>query len=427
MQNGKLLYEDIFEGAELIAGVNVIKDEVLKDNGLARDALLNSDTMIRNNSKPKIVKNEANKALCLAEGDLEIGRACMYRARSNFYLGRYSLIAADIALAKKKLAKIPDLAGLANFEECARSFEHAKTCSFSSLVNEFELSVPADAKIPCFAHGLEIKQSKKFGKHIVTNRNLEIGETVIIEEAYCIASNAGATHSHCAFCFEENANLIPCKNCSAVMFCSQKCHDIGHKKFHAMECGKASIYAGFGCVFQMIFRTVIQALGMYKNVQELMGIIEKFNNEKPNSMLNCADPSLRSYLQFLGLRQSNLEYIDGAANVYAAIKSHSAYESVFKSPEASRFLAHLITHHMRVIYMNGIRTGLDLFGTGLGKLGPVPVHPSEVAQALGIYLNSSLLEHSCQPNIGRIFYGNKLIGKVIRPIKQREQPFISKL
>lgn len=206
------------------------------------------------------------------------------------------------------------------------------------------------------------------------------------------------------------------------MFCSQNCHDIGHGKFHAMECGRAGADAALEIEVLVIFRTVIKALDLFKTVQNLMDIIEKFNNEEPNSMLNSDNLSLRAYLQFFGLGQGSSQNIEHAKIAYAMIKSHFAYEAMFESREANRFLEHLTLHHIRVIEENLMGNHIPLLGFTYPETGSI-----EWGTFGGIYLNSCVFNHSCQPNIGRALIGSKLVGKAIRSVKRGEQLFTSYL
>lgn len=255
-----------------------------------------------------------------------------------------------------------------------------------------------------------------------------IGQTVIIEEAFCIASINTQNYSQCANCFQRNVNFIPCENCSAVMFCSLECYNIGHEKFHDMECGKPGVYSQWDVRRRLVMQTVIRVIKLFPNVHQLMDLIEKLNIENPKVEEQAFDePSIRAYMQFFGLARNieytskvkDLEFIEFAKSIHSMIKSSAAQKSTFRSLETSRFLAHLILHHSYVVDTNAFEA-LRLIISIRAYMAP---NPSGFIYAHGIYPNSSRLNHSCQPNIVRIFIGNKLIAKVIRPIKRGEQLF----
>lgn len=132
-------------------------------------------------------------------------------------------------------------------------------------------SFPSDAKNASFPDGLKVKHSKKYGKHVVTNRNLAMGQNVIVEEAYWMASSIEQNYLQCANCFERKSNLLACSKCSAIMFCSQRCCGAGHEKFHAFECGKRDVCHISKAIPRLVIRTVINAIKFFPNIEDLMG------------------------------------------------------------------------------------------------------------------------------------------------------------
>lgn len=165
-----------------------------------------------------------------------------------------------------------------------------------------------------------------------------------------------------------------------------------------------------------------------------MDVIEKFNNRKPNGKKNSyADSSVRAYMQFFGLSQSigitteDLAFLEYTKALHSQILSNATYNSFFRSDDSKRFLAHLIMHHFYVIDMNWFKAESFLHGSFNTELGANLEYLSGFTFAAGIYLKSCQLNHSCQPNVARIFIGNKMVGKVIRPIMRGEQLFVSYL
>lgn len=447
---GQMIYVKIFDTgiSALYSSCNQFMTEILsnvhetstaKDNTLS-DAVLQNAVLMKAHSghsaDTEKILDLVNKAICYAEvGSGKLAGAYGFRAQCFFQLKQYASTLADIELAKKHnypTQKRSSLETLKN--DCLKllSTEGRK----KSALAQPKLSFPADAKVPCFAEGLEVRQSKKYGKHIVTTRALEIGQTVIIEEAYCIRADNSQNYSQCANCFERKANLIPCKNCAAVMFCSQNCYDVGHKKFHAIECRKRGVHTNWEAARRIVLQTVISAIKSFPNIKNMMEVVENFRNRKANNERNYySDPAIRAYMQFFALGQSvehtpimqDFQFDDYTKTIHSAIATNPEFITMFGSLEESRFLAHLILHHFYVVDANGFDALSLLHGTYLTELGTDVENLSGFTYAHGIYTNSSQLNHSCQPNIARIFIGNKLIGKVIRPIKRGEQLFVSYL
>lgn len=411
-----------------------------KDDERSMFLLFSAATWSANNVDPEQILPKINAGLCYAEIDSEhCGYAYALRAGIFHKLKQYSLCLVDIDLAKKNNIPSRRMALLEELENDCLEKLAMDDGKKAPRVRKPKLSFPADTEIPCFAQGLEMMYSKKFGKHVVTNRKLEIGQTVFIEEAFCIRSENQQNYAQCANCFASGGNLIPCKNCAAVLFCSQSCYDIGHEKFHARECGQRGVHTSWEAARRIVVQTVIEAIKLLPRIEELMDVIEKFMDRKRNGERNSetayADPSVRAYMQFFGLRLSvmqtpgmqDMQFIDYAKSIHSHITKNPLYESKFRSLESRRFLAHLILHHFYVVDSMGCDALNFLHGTHINELGLDSVARAGFAYAHGIYLNSSRLNHSCQPNIGRIFIGNKVIGKVIRPIKPGEQLFVTYL
>lgn len=443
--NRKSVYVNIFFGSEFYTMCNDFYTDLLfgadekptkKYSEFSDYSLRRASNMMHDEKDPEQILQQIIHALCEANiNSVQSGLAYGLRAECFYKLKQYSLSLVDIELAEKNkypLEKWPELETLKN--NCLKMLEIVDR-NKTPLADEPKLSFPVDAKIPCFAQGLEVKNSKKFGKHIVTNRKLEIGQTVIVEEAFCIRAENSQNRSQCANCFKRKANLIPCKKCSSIMFCSQNCYDVGYERFHAFECEKQGVHDHWEAARRIVMQTVIEAIKMFPSVKELMDVIEKFINRKPNSEFNYADPSIRAYMQFFALSSSedltpsmqDLQFVGYTKTIHSLIATHSLWKAEFQSLETTRFLAHLILHHFYILDANGFDAVSYLHGTYTTELGTDMENGSGFTYAHGIYLNSSQLNHSCQPNIARIFIGTKLIGKVIRPINRGEQLFVSYL
>lgn len=380
---------------------------------------------------------EANKSICFAEtGSSYLGLAYSIRAHFFARLEQYSMCLADIALAEEN-----------RYPSFMRPILLERRDDYLEAMNEVdpedswpnvepELSFPSNPKFPCLAHGLEVKHSLQYGKHIITTRDLQIGQTVIVEEAYCIASEPNQKYSQCANCFKRKANLIPCKNCADIMFCSQSCYDIGHESFHAADCGITSICSKWDIVRRMATQTIMKAIKAFSNVDELIDVIRTFIIRESNGEESFyPDPSVRAYMQFFGLRRGfgltieilEFTYMTNIKAVHLQVLSNATCNSFFRTDESKRFLGHLIMHHFHIINKNELDAVSLLRGTYINELGANAEHSGGITYAHGIYPNSNQLNHSCQPNVALIFIRNKVAVKVIRPIERGEQLFVSYL
>ncbi|KER19661.1 hypothetical protein T265_11626 [Opisthorchis viverrini] len=64
---------------------------------------------------------------------------------------------------------------------------------------------------------------QKAGWHLQASRNIEAGEVILIEKPYARRIDKRFLLQHCYQCFKRCLNLLPCKKCSEVGFCSTEC------------------------------------------------------------------------------------------------------------------------------------------------------------------------------------------------------------
>lgn len=87
----------------------------------------------------------------------------------------------------------------------------------------FKLSYPPNKKYPSIAECLEVESNVKYGRYVIANRQLKIGDIVAVEQPFCSVLVEESTfhdvpelniYQRCTNCLKENAlDLIPCENC----------------------------------------------------------------------------------------------------------------------------------------------------------------------------------------------------------------------
>lgn len=88
-----------------------------------------------------------------------------------------------------------------------------------------KLSYPPNKKLPFIADCLELKVCPKYGRYIITNRQLQTGDVIAIEKPTFKVMKADSRYNtchesnryeRCANCLMDNLfDLIPCPNCCA--------------------------------------------------------------------------------------------------------------------------------------------------------------------------------------------------------------------
>lgn len=163
-----------------------------------------------------------NESLCFAEVESEtFGLAYANRSAVFFEMKLYDKCLRNIELAKQNHYPEKNFEILDKREEKCKELE--KTQPKKSPWNFFKLSHPANKKIPFIIDCLEVKSDEKYGRHIITNRALKVGDILSIEKPFCgVLLSESNLHKiphanifqRCSYCLKENAlNLMPCKTC----------------------------------------------------------------------------------------------------------------------------------------------------------------------------------------------------------------------
>src|SRR5690349_19778405 len=190
-----------------------------------------------------------NESLCFAEAESEnVGFAFANRSAVYFELKLYEKCIENIELAKLHGYPEKNIAILTKREEKCLEMMKLTTRDESRSSDPwtfFKLSHPSNSKLPPIADCLELKIDKKYGRHIVTNRSLKVGDIIAIDEpafkvikvdsrySTCFESNA---FQRCENCLRDNLlSLIPCSSCCKTMYCSVDCLDSA-KRYHQYEC-----------------------------------------------------------------------------------------------------------------------------------------------------------------------------------------------
>lgn len=347
-----------------------------------------------------------NEGICFAESSKNISLGYANRSSCFFMLGMYSQCLVDIRLAME--AGYP--------EHLVPKLETRKTRSEELLerqpqptTNDTSITFEADCKLPCMANALNIERNSQYGRLVAARRDIEIGETLLVEEAY-IHVVYNRDMKECSNCAKEKMNFTPCGNCADTMYCCIECQN---NNFHEVECNmtlhSVDHVGGESSVF--LLRSVIIAINTFSTINELMASVETCNLAIPKEISQSIASPQTKYETFFKLslvisNQRVLDYRNKAYIIYDAIMN-SSIGSKFVTTEEKRFLVHLIIHHGLVLRSNSfqLECGDDY--------------------EMKLNLLTSYINHSCMPNVVVINQYNTTVAKSILPIKQGEQLFIS--
>ena len=398
----------------------------------------NDGNLYFHNKKYREALEAYNKSLCFAGSD---GVSLAYGNRSAVYL---EVNLFDECLENIKLAcdnTFPE-------DEKPKLFEREQKCKTlmktvaKNLEDDtkkfFTLSHAPNSKIPFIVECLQLCESEKFGRYLITNQNLKSGDVIAIEEPFYKFIDAEAFYSRCANCLKSNnLNLIPCTACIkgkqlfnfstisinfsliAAMYCSNSCQANHYENIHRFECCKEPLPIVLLVVAKMIFI----ALSITKSFKELCKLIRESTN-KTVFDYDLSDPEDVSCQQKL-LTVINSCAMSEHSEIVMSEKMKEVFdrppfESVWETPEERELLIEFFHKQLRIHNTNKLEMGEPTFES-------LPDEKFWYSKTIGGGLCpfASLFNHSCDSNVKRFTVDNKLVFVVGRPIKAGEQLFIS--
>ncbi|CRL05941.1 CLUMA_CG019150, isoform A [Clunio marinus] len=372
-----------------------------------------------------------NESLCAAESESEnMGLAFANRSAVYFEMKLYDKCLNNIDLAKENHYPNKNLEILEKRKaKCLEMTKQLKE-EFSTVLN-FKLSYPPNKKLPFIVDCLELKTNKEFGRHIVTNKTLKVGDVLVIEKPFVEIIQTSFLYTRCSNCFNDNMmDLIPCMTCNGAMFCTSQCREIAFKNFHKYECQLVNLISSslLTPTMRMALRTLFVALSIFEgSIEDL----EKFLHE------NTDCRTIFDLEDFNDMKQRFLAVNSLISSSDIEVNA-SIFEEIFHVvPQLkSMWTVHgqFIESFLRKQTQIGILNYHEIFSWPLKKggfldnditafKGSLAYQRGVVGTGFGSYSFTSLLNHSCAPNICRIHNNNEIILIVQRPIAKGEQLF----
>lgn len=347
--------------------------------------------------------------ICWAENDSE-QLALGYSNRSAVYCewNQWNECLENIEMARKYKDLSDDLKlklekrELLSCKEFLRMNENSDDENDSAFLN---LTYSVHERVPFIADCLELAENEKYGRHIITKRDLNIGDVIIAEKPLMLSLNVNSAHVRCLNCASENKySLIPCLYCTQAMFCNEKCRDDAFQAFHKFECNVIDgLYDVLLSTEMAAIRLVLKLFTNYDNITKIIDYIE---TEKEKSMnvftIDHSETSVAEQykavhsLSILETQKTGHNEIFNvcisAAAAITFLKQNEHIQKIFENPKHKEVFHKLVLHNFQTTVLNSISHFIheqNMDGT-----------TSQFTDyADGIYSCTSLLNHSCLPNV----------------------------
>lgn len=372
-----------------------------------------------------------NQSLSFAESGEQKGLSYANRSAVYYELELFDNCLKNIQLAKQN--KYPD--------KKMKKLDNRKDLCLEKINNTYivnKMNIPVGAEflkltaepnqnLPFIANCLQLKSDEKFGRYITTNKDLNPGDIVCVEEPFSTFLLPIHRYKYCATCLNDNfLDLISCNNCTSTMYCSHECAEQGNNKFHKYECGVIDKLNLLGTkILRIAIRTFFEALHICAgNVQELKALIEANRNSSLTVFDFDFSMNRKNILQAIDALASNENGRTGAdlfqrSGIVAIISNlflkHTGLNQVLRSSDDQNFFNSFIFKQTQIAACNYH----GLFN-GVLKKSEIDSNPQ---YGSGSFPFCSLINHSCAPNIVRLSSGCKNFVIINLPIPAGGQIF----
>lgn len=366
---------------------------------------LNEAKMFYDESKYFEALASLNKSLCFSEENFQFLLCFELRSRVYFAIGQHEK-------CLKNVQQESDFQTLSNSEES----EDRKIGETSS--NFFKLSHPPNPKNPSIISCLKLCVNDKFGRHIVTTKRLKAGDVIAIEKPLHKSLDKLFTLGRCVNCFSSNLlDLLPCKFCTSVMFCSNQCRESSWKSFHKFECNSIDEMTEEDSFLMMIQRTLFEILSVCGGLENLQNLIEE--NPQEITAFDCDMNSVvtEDLKRNLILICQSLECApatkDDLRFATSFVDHHEHLTKIWKTEKHREFLIKFVVKFIGIMNRNAFTMHWKSPCAGVEE------------QGCAIFPTISMLNHSCSPNLFRIRTDGNLVLIARKPIEENEQLFIA--
>lgn len=154
-----------------------------------------------------------NQSLCYATPDSDsLGLAFANRSAVYAEIDEFEMCIQNIQWARIFNYPKSKLEKLKRREDVCSKLSREKSAGNKSL----QLSHEASLEFPFAVAALRVKSDSEFGRHVVTERKLNAGDVIVIEEPFVALLTSHSSYKRCTNCLGQfSLNLLPCPTCTS--------------------------------------------------------------------------------------------------------------------------------------------------------------------------------------------------------------------
>lgn len=348
---------------------------------------------------------EVNRALCFAPNDSE-SLGLLYANRAHI-LGEMELYAEALKSINLALQNNFPSCHLCELKETQDNYSK-KVCEMGAKTatpHKFRmaLSYPSCPRNPHIIKDIHVEQNKQYGRHLITDRDLEVGDVICLEDPYIICIQPEQRYMRCTNCLSEAPHLlVPCTGCTNAMFCSVTCQEDAWDSFHQYECSiSEDLMSLEPDVGRLALRTFLLAVKLFGNdITELQNFLKE-NQCRKITTFDLDHSRLCKKDQFLAYYNGNCNDAHLSSCVKAANIVKSARLTSLLANQCA-FAAQLQCDKLKVFLMELLYHMTCVNTNNCYEVGSPSMDHSKVPTGLGLFLCMSMASHSCSGNVTRL-------------------------
>ncbi|CAF4836224.1 unnamed protein product [Pieris macdunnoughi] len=117
----------------------------------------------------------------------------------------------------------------------------------NKIVPKPKLPGKHNVNYPAASEAIQIDHDETKGRYASASRDIQVGETLLIEKPHSGVLLAEYAATHCQNCFAKCPIPLGCPTCPNVVFCSDQCQEVALTSYHAYECPILPLIWKSGC------------------------------------------------------------------------------------------------------------------------------------------------------------------------------------
>ena len=265
---------------------------------------------------------------------------------------------------------------------------------------------------------LRVEYEPEVGRHVKAEKEVNPGDTLLVEEPFAAVLYADKQGNTCDFCFKRLKVVIPCTQCAGIGFCSKDCRDKALLSYHKYECKYLDLLHGLGCstIAKLALRIITtHPLDYFKKLRTDLNV--------DNKSIEFKQPYL-AVINLVGLDEQRKTENKNARTMMAValLKVLKAAKYFPDKSDADTFtddeifIGSLILRHLNVLQFNAHEVAQFEMVTKTSQEGA-----KSAFIGAAVYPTLALFNHSCDPSIVRYYVEDYVVVQAIKNIFKGEE------